>query len=712
VSDRTPVGVPPPPLRAVARMPGGRPGIGYVPALDGVRALAVIAVLAFHGGMPWASGGFLGVDAFFVLSGYLITRLLLAEWARTGRIALVSFWGRRARRLLPALVLMVAVVGVGARALLPPEEVRLLRGDGLAALFYVANWRMILRGGDYFAQTASPSPLEHTWSLGIEEQFYLAWPLLLTALLAGTLAVAARRAALHRVILLCALGVAVSTALLATLYRPDDPGRAYYGTDTRGASLLIGAGLAVLVARRWPDGAGPVQERLLSRLARIVLGGFAALAVLGLAWAWTHADGGDSRLYRGGLALVAVAVAVLLAHVVLVPRGWSAWLLSLAPLVLIGRISYGIYLWHWPVFIAVNADRTGRQGADLFALRCLVTLGVAVPSYLLVERPIRAGKLLRRRRAAVNSAGALAAVGTAAVLVVATTAVPSPRPNETSLAGPDRFGAANGIDGIDGTGQPVPMDGRRAETGPKPADGSTPGAAHHTKVAPHPRDGREPVIDVFGDSVAWSLVTYLPSHPGLDIRDRTIMGCGVARTGPYRYFGQTYPAVTRDCREWPRLWRRAISLDDPDVAFILVGRWETMDRMFQGRWTSLGDPAFDTYLRSQLELAIAAAGAHGARVVLATEPYNRRGEQLDGSLYPEDQPHRVTAWNALLRDVAADHPDVRVLDFGARVSPEGHFTWTAGGIQVRSDGVHLTPTGVHQWIAPWLLPQLQAAVTR
>ena len=125
----------------------------------------------------------------------------------------------------------------------------------------------------------------------------------------------------------------------------------------------------------------------------------------------------------------------------------------------------------------------------------------------------------------------------------------------------------------------------------------------------------------------------------------------------------------------------------------------------------VGDPAFDAYLRSELELAIATAGAHGARVVLATEPYNRRGEQLDGSLYPEDEPERVTAWNPLLRDVAADHPDVRVLDFGARVSPEGHFTWTAGGIQVRSDGLHLTPSGVQTWIAPWLLPQLRTAVT-
>ena len=165
------------------------------------------------------------------------------------------------------------------------------------------------------------------------------------------------------------------------------------------------------------------------------------------------------------------------------------------------------------------------------------------------------------------------------------------------------------------------------------------------------------MIDVFGDSVAWTLVTYLPSHAELDVRDRTMLGCGVARTAPYRYFGQHLSERRdRDCRDLADVWRRAIAVDDPDVALILVGRWETMDRMLDGAWTHVGDPAFDAYLRSELELAIATAGAHGARVVLATEPYNRRGEQLDGSLYPEDEPERVTAWNALLRDVAADHP--------------------------------------------------------
>jgi hypothetical protein len=166
------------------------------------------------------------------------------------------------------------------------------------------------------------------------------------------------------------------------------------------------------------------------------------------------------------------------------------------------------------------------------------------------------------------------------------------------------------------------------------------------------------------------------------------------------------------CQRWQRLWTRAVASDNPDVAFILVGRWETMNRVLNGRWTHVGDPAFDAHLRSQLDRAILVAGARGARVVLATEPYNRRGEQLDGSLYPEDEPQRVTDWNGVLRSVAAAHPGVRVVDFGARVSPGGRFTFTAGGVRVRTDGVHLTPSGVQRWIAPWLWPQLLAAAPK
>jgi peptidoglycan/LPS O-acetylase OafA/YrhL len=675
--------------REVRPMTTAASHVRHVPALDGVRALAVLAVLAFHAGLPWAGGGFLGVDVFFVLSGYLITTLLLAEQGRTGRIALRSFWRRRAARLLPGLLLVIAVSTVGARALMPAEDLTRLRGDGLAAVFYVANWRMVLDGDDYFSRTAAPSPFEHTWSLGIEEQFYLVWPLLLTVLVARS---ASRRTALRRVLAVCAAGVAVSTVLLAEVHRAADPGRAYYGTDTRGASLLVGAGLAVAIASRWPAAAAG-EVRLASRAARVALGGAAAIGAAWLVWLVGHTTGGEDRLYRGGLLLVALSVAALLAHVVLVPDGWSARVLSWRPLVLLGVISYGVYLWHWPVYLAVNAGRTGRTGVELFAIRCLVTLLIAVASYLVVERPFR--RLLSECRPRRLAAGAVAAF---AVVVAALTSTVAP----VAQAGVEPLGPG-ARDGISAVG-PVPELDATAAQAEKP----------HRRQAwrHHPRPGREPVVAVFGDSLAWTLVSYLPEIPGLDVRDRTMLGCGVAREAPYRYFGQLYPHVTKDCRDWPKLWKHAIDVDDPDVAFVFVGRWETMDREVDGRWGHVGQAWFDDYLRSELELAIRTAGGHGARVLLATEPYNRRGETLDGGLFPEDHPERVTAWNALLRDVAAGHRRVRVVDLGARITPAGEFSWTAGGFEVRSDGVHLTPSGVQGWIAPWLVPQLREAVGR
>ena len=394
------------------RTAGARPATAsaHVPALDGVRAVAGAGVLAFHGARPWATGGLVGVDAFFVLSGYLITALLLAEWTpRGGWIDLAAFWGRRVRRLLPALLVMVTVVAVAARALLPPEEVRLLRGDGLAALFYVANWRMIERGGDYFAQTAAPSPLEHTWSLGIEEQFYLVWPLVLGAVLyrprpgrrsLRATASSRPRARLWWLVLVCGVGAAASTAALAATYSADDPGRAYYGTDTRGAAILVGAALAAALALRG-EARAPSPGRTTastapppaaSRGARAGLAAAAAAAAALVGWAATHLSGTDDELYHGGMAAIALAVAAVIAHVVLVPSGVSARLLSVPPLPALGRISYGVYLWHEPIMLEFSKRAlliSPEPGAFWVnaAVLAVITIALASVTYALVERP-------------------------------------------------------------------------------------------------------------------------------------------------------------------------------------------------------------------------------------------------------------------------------------------------------------------------------------
>lgn len=655
-----------------------RSGTLRVPALDGVRAVAVIAVLGFHGGLSWARGGFLGVDAFFVLSGYLIVSLLLAESERTGRIAIVAFWSRRIRRLLPALLLLVAVVTLTARWFVPPEEAPLLRGDGLSALFYVANWRMVLRGGDYFANTAGPSPLEHTWSLGIEEQFYVVCPLLLV----GVIALARRPRAV--LLLIGVGGVVASTVAMWMVYDPADPGRSYYGTDTRVSSLLVGVTLAVLLA-------GLPDSRLRERPVRILSATLAGAGVVFLCWAWTHALGTDQWLYHGGMLVSALCVAAVLAHVVVAPEGITSRLLALPPLPALGLISYGVYLWHWPVFLAVDGERTGLVGWPLFSLRCAITVGIASASYLLLERPVRRSSLLQSAQP--DSLAAAAAVAGVSLLLVT---VPT-----TSMSAPS-------ADRADGT---APVGGleRLIANGPHTGSPQPPADTRYSGAPAPPhrwRPGTQLVVDVFGDSLPWSLVRALPTRQGIDVRDRTILGCGITLSAPYQYFGNTYPQVYRVCRHWQRHWSQALAADHPHLALIMVGRWETMTRKFRGRWRAMGDPVYDAYLRRRLDAAISVAGGTGARVLLATLPYNRHGERSDGGLFPEDQPERVTAWNKLLRDVAAHHPGTAVLDIGHRISPKGRYTETAGGFTMRTDGLHLAPDGVRNWIAPWLYPRL------
>src|SRR3954452_6670592 len=251
--------------------------LGYIPGLDGLRGIAVIAVLLFHGGVTWATGGFLGVDMFFVLSGFLITSLLLEERWRTGTIGLSHFWSRRARRLLPALLLLLAAMAAYATWVPTDTPLGALRRDVLATLAYVSNWHFILDGGSYFARNAPPSPLRHTWSLAIEEQFYVLWPLLFIAVARG-------KHRLTKLAVFIGVGIAASIGAMAYLYHPGaDSSRVYYGTDTRAHVILIGCGLAVLlsgVARQ----RGPHTQPM-GGWGRGLLGLAAVDALLFLGWA-------------------------------------------------------------------------------------------------------------------------------------------------------------------------------------------------------------------------------------------------------------------------------------------------------------------------------------------------------------------------------------------------------------------------------------------
>ena len=310
-----------------------RPGISYAPQLDGLRAVAIVAVILYHGGISWASGGFLGVDAFFVLSGFLITTLLVREWRSRGTVSLSQFWLRRARRLLPALMFMLFVVGVYAAFTAAPNELVNLRGDALSTLVYVANWHQIVANQGYFAFADSNSPLLHTWSLGIEEQFYLLWPLIIVALVFWRKSLG--------LCLVVAMAACVTSALeMALLFHPDvDPSRLYYGTDTRAQSLLLGAALGLFLVMV-PKAVSGTMGRWLQPLG--------VLAAAGFLWMVNAVNSNTTAMYRGGFFLVAIFVGVVIWSVVAGPRTPLAAVLSVGVIVYVGRISYGLYLWHWP----------------------------------------------------------------------------------------------------------------------------------------------------------------------------------------------------------------------------------------------------------------------------------------------------------------------------------------------------------------------------
>ncbi|OBH63136.1 hypothetical protein A5685_01805 [Mycobacterium colombiense] len=646
-----------------------------IPALDGLRAIAVALVLIGHGGIPGVSGGFIGVDVFFVLSGFLITSLLLDELGRTGRIELTGFWIRRARRLLPALVLMVLTVAA-ARQLLPDRSLTGLRDDAIAAFIWMANWRFVAQKTDYFTQGAPPSPLQHTWSLGVEEQYYFVWPVLLitvTLLLAARAKRRSTRATVGGVrfatFLIATVGALASAALAIVMTSDGTRDRIYFGTDTRAQALLVGAASAALLVRDWPSmnrGWCMIRTRWGRRVARVL----PLLGLAGLAAATHYATGASGEFRHGLLIGVAIAAVIVIAPVALEQRGLVARALALRPLVWLGTVSYGVYLWHWPIFLALNGERTGWSGLPLFAARCGATLVLAAASYWLLEQPIRRWRpsrvpLLPLAAATVASAAAVT------LLVVPVGTGPALR----------EVGLPPGVSAV-------------AAVSPSPPGGS------------RPRDANRPfTVSVFGDSIGWTWMHYLPPTPGFTFLDHTVIGCSLVRGTPYRYIGQTLEQRS-ECDGWPIRWSKQVSQDQPDVALLVIGRWETVDRVNEGQWTHIGDPTFDAYLNGELERALTIVGATGVHVVVATVPYSRGGEKPDGRLYPEDQPDRVNLWNTMLRKTVSHHPNVAILDLNKKLCPDGVYTAKVDGIKVRSDGVHLTPEGV-KWLTPWLEESLR-----
>ncbi len=623
--------------------------LSYQPALDGLRALAVAGVLAYHADLPFARGGFLGVDAFFVLSGYLITSLLLAEWRRSGTINLAAFWARRARRLFPALFLVLVGIGGYAVIFAEPSQLDKLRSDSLATIGYFANWHLAFSGDSYFDQFSLPSPLRHTWSLAIEEQWYLVWPLLLMALLWW------RRGSLRVLLVVAVAMMAGSALLMACLHDPRvDPSRVYYGTDTRAQSLLVGAVVAMLLARHGPLRAG--AARLLLQLAAVA-------SVVYVGWLWVATPDSSAMLYQGGFLLSAVAVAVVITAVVQPQPGPIGRLLSVSPLRGLGLISYGVYLWHWPIYLVMTPDRTGLDGTALLVAKVALTLVIATGSYHLLEMPVRRGAL-RTWRVSWAVAPAVASVLVVGLVMATRGGVPA-------LALPPDPGLASASAST--------SDVLAAAYGPQPA-------AAPTRVL------------LVGDSVAHMMAPGLASRQeeqDLVLWNSTILACGII--GGDVKTGHGVKAPTPECEDRMRRWGADLQYFQPDVVLLLSGLWDGMDHKVDGRMLEFGTPEADAYWLAEMQAAIDLLSSEGAEVAILSALY-----------FPEEglAPERVDHLNTLYGEAACRNPDSAVfVDLNGFLYPTGELIPYIDGVNVRGDGYHFSEEGADM-VGRWLAPQI------
>ncbi len=644
-----------PPPAGGPRQQSGPPGLPYSPALDGLRGLCVLAVMLFHAGFGWAIGGYLGVSTFFTLSGFLITSLLFGERHGTGSIDLRRFWSRRFRRLMPAALATLGLAVLFGATVADPGQLRDLRGDVLAALAYVANWRFILDDQSYADLFAGPSPVLHFWSLAIEEQFYMLFPLVT----AGVLGVAG--GSRRRLASVLAVGAALSFAL--PLLFDWSRNRIYFGTDTRAVELLIGSLVGLLLyRRRIPRSARPV----------VALTGVGGLALM--VWLMATTTQGSGWLYDGGLGLYAGISAMVIVSAV---QPWSpvSRLLARRPLVGLGRISYGVYLYHWLVYLWLTPERTGLALWPLFGLRALLTLAAATASYRLLEEPIRRARLVTAHQA--RRLVPAAAIGLAVALVVVTTHPPEPL---IDFAAAEEALAATEI---------APMD--HPPTGDPAGDLPAP---------PPPR------IAMFGDSTALMTAVGLTSWmektgAAVNAGGNSWLGCGVGRGGERRAFPGDDSSAPDGCDDWETTWAAAIDEGSPDLAVVQVGPWEVADRRLPGddEWRAPGDPTYDRYLLEEMVTATDVLSAGGAEVVWLTSPpvgpgtsgneIERRGDAAD--------PARMQRVNELMTEAAERRPGTaHVLDLA------GYVASTGEDVRLRPDGVHFGPETAEEVVRDWL----------
>lgn len=638
----------------------------YRPALDGIRAIAVLSVLVYHLEAPWLRGGFLGVDVFFVLSGYLITGLLAAEHAATGRVSLPRFLARRARRLMPALLVLLVAVTVAVKTLRPVTE-WLPRAEDLRwALFYGANWHQIANSQDYFAAWESASPLRHLWSIAIEEQFYFVWPLLMMIGFSRW----ARRWLLPAIV----TGAIASAVAMAWLYSPGDPTRAYVGTDTRVQELLIGAALAIAM-HRWRD-----AMRVVTR----VRGGLTALGAGGVALALIALPDSSRFYYHGGAFAISLAVAGAIWRVEAMPHGRLARTLGRSPMAWIGRISYGLYLWHWPVILFLPSLLVvyfgGRgmiaveQPVVLTTLVVAVTFIVTVVSYYALEQPIRHGRLVRRLKPRWVAVAGVAAIYATFVQVNTRLAVP-----------PELLAQVTRSDSS--------------------CDYRVP-----TCVIVQGGPGR-PVVALMGDSVARSLVPAFAA---------------IARTYGWTFVSGAHNRCTLVLRKMPgENWEECYAmipkiqqelLAYKPVLIVASDNWLPVDSYDdKGQKQVRSSPAHVADIERRMVTFSRELTASGARLVLMRyTPESQRascetpaGANDPGCVVKPDA-ERYQRYNAMLDHIATSDPaHVRTIDLSDVLCPNNSCTFKVDGIILRPDSLHYSDEGTR-----WVRPHLERKLTK
>ncbi len=675
--------------------------MGYQPGLDGLRAISVIAVIFYHAGFGWMHGGFLGVEVFFVVSGYLITSLLLEETAATGGVQLRQFWMRRARRLLPALFTVLIAIGVWVALFGTAQQQSDLHRDYLPGIFYFANWGQILGGAQYFGNF---SPLRHLWSLAVEEQWYLMWPIAFVLLTRRKRS----RVQVGRSILGVSVGVMVLTWWLASgsALTSDRVNLLYLSTFTRCSGLLLGAGAAFLW-RPWKAKAA-ASSRAGTALSLVGLG---AAALLVYAFTVVHLT--DPSMYRWQLASVSMLSLVAIAVVVHPAATWSRSFFGSRALVAIGKRSYGVYLWSWPISVLCGAyDGTWTR----FIMAMSLTVVVSEFSYTYIETPIRKGGLRRwfQQQRDIDWSTRTIAGGVVIAALVSSLLV--------FFANVQPFDRAAGGDNVSidltkvvQAAEPQVAVQPTADASPTTTAVAAVAGAAPTSTAPAVV-GVAPVqppgparLVIVGDSQAHALAINLPSgiESAFTITDGSVEGCSVYTDGNVKSTRASFTRSFADCGGWSDKWAKAATKAHAQIALVVLGAWDVFDVEVGGRLIAFNTPAADKRFIDDLGIGVAALRAAGSKVALLEVPC-MRPKDVKGAGVPalpeRADDARVAHLNDLLRQVAAADP-------GNVSFVSGPTQWCndpaiATDLGYRWDGVHVYKPGaklIFETIAPALL---------